>query len=446
MPDLTLLRSRVVGPVLSREDAGFAEEVAAWSQTFTHTPEVAVGATSATDVAEAVKFARSNGLGVRVQATGHGSHEAITDGMLILTRRLDAVSIEPATRIATIGGGSRWGAVVTAAAEHGLAPITGAAGTVGVVGYLLGGGFGPLVRSHGVSSDYVRGFEVVTAQGELIVADATENPDLFWALRGGKGGLGVVTEVRIELVELATLYGGSLIYDAENIEAALRAWVEYTATAEPEVSTSAAILRVPDLPFLPEPLRGRTLLALRFAYPGDTATGERLASSLRAAAPVYLDGLAEMPATAIATIHNDPTEPTVSWALGRMLDSIDQDFADALLARVGAGVELPFVAVELRHLGSAAARDVAGGSAVGGRSPGFSLNLIGAPDPALFGAVLPGAAAALLGELGPWLSAETNINFAAHGHAEKAWPQQIEQRLAGVREQWDPLRLFPFDA
>jgi hypothetical protein len=450
MSDLTLLRSRIVGPVLARGDAGFVEEVAAWNRTFTHTPEVAVGATSASDVAEAVKFARANGLAVRVQATGHGSHEAITDGVLILTRRLDALNIDPATRIATIGAGAHWAPVVAEAAKHGLAPITGAAGTVGVAGFLLGGGFGPLVRSHGVASDYVRGFEVVTAEGEIVRGNTGEHPELFWALRGGKGGLGVVTGVTIELAELPQLYAGSLIYDADDIEAALRAWIEYTATAAADVTTSAAILRVPDLPFVPAPLRGRTVLAVRFARPGDTATGQRLASPLREAAPVYLDMLADLPPANIAAIHNDPTEPSPGWTLGRLLVPIDQDFATALLARVGPGVEIPFIAVEIRHLGSAAARDVVGGSAVGGRGAEFVLSIVGAPNPALFETVLPRASAPLLEDLGSWISAEMNINFVGYlppgEHGENAWPADIATRLSQIRAEWDPDGVFAYGA
>ncbi len=350
--DVTELRAAVAGPVLLPGEPGFADEVVSWIRTFDHTPRVAVGATSAADVVAAVAFARDNALPVRVQATGHGSHSAITDGMLIVTKRMTAVSVDAETRTATIAAGAQWAAVVAAAADVGLAPIAGSASTVGAVGFLLGGGVGPLVRSYGFGSDHIERFEVVTARGELVTASPGDNPRLFWALRGGKAGLGIVTEVRVRLVELDTIYAGSLMFDADAIEPALRAWVDYTQTAEPTVSTSVAILRMPDLPFIPEPVRGRTLLALRFAYTGDEADaastivrGEQLAAGLRAAAPVYLDALGAMPAGEIARIHNDPTDPTVGWTLGRMFDSIDQDLATALLEHVGAGKDAPYVAV-----------------------------------------------------------------------------------------------------
>jgi hypothetical protein len=342
----------------------------------------------------------------------------------------------------------QWAAVIAAAAELGLAPIAGSSVTVGVVGYLLGGGLGPLARSHGFSSDRIRDAELVLASGEIVHANAEENTDLFWALRGGKGGFGVVTELQIELVELPTLYGGSLFYDEEHIEGALRAWVAYTAIADPRVSTSAAIIRFPGLPFIPDPFRGRTVLTVRFAYPGDTAAGEALAAPLRAAAPVYLDLLGEMPAAQIGMIHNDPPDPTVGWTTGCLLDGVDDEWVSTVLRHAGAGKDFPFVATEVRHLGSATATDVAGGSAVSGRASGFTFNLVGAPNPDLFENVLPQAAGALVGALAPWISPVTNVNFTAHfgsrAEFEAAWPAETFAKLVDVRRQFDPDGLFVY--
>jgi hypothetical protein len=307
---------------------------------------------------------------------------------------------------------------------------------------------GPLVNRYGFGSDWVREFEVVLADGQVVTANADENTDLFWALRGGKGGLGVVTSAKVELVELPTLYGGSLTFDAENIDTALHAWVDYLANADAAVTTSAVVLRMPDLPFIPEPIRGHTLLSIRFAYPGDAATGEKLAAPLRAAAPVYLDELREIPASAIGTIHNDPPNPTVGWVAGRMLKGIDQEFVTTLLGSAGAGKQFPFVAVEIREFGPAQATDVPGGSAVGGRGARGSLNLVGAPNPELFATVIPGAAGALLGAVAPWVSAENNVNFAS-GFADieeyhGAWSAHTFERLTEVKATYDPKGLFVY--
>jgi hypothetical protein len=448
MTDVSNLRSRVAGPVLVAGDEGYAEESLAWILNFTHTPDVVVGASSAQDVVEAVKFATANNLPVRVQASGHGSHAPITDGVLITTKRLDSLAIDPASHVATIGAGVAWAAVTAEGAKLGLAPITGSSGTVGAIGLLLGGGMGPLINSYGFCSDYVREFEVVLASGELVTASADDHSDLFWALRGGKGGLGVVTSAEVELVELRTLYGGSLMFDANDIEAALHAWVNYLPTADPKVTTSAALLRMPEMPFIPEPVRGRTLLSVRFAYTGDPATGEKLAAPLRAAAPVYIDDLGEMSAGEIGKIHNDPPNPTVGWVSGRMLSRLDDDFVTTLLGFAGAGKQSPFVAIEVRAFGAAQARDVPGGSAVGGRGAAGSLNLVGVPNPELFATVIPGAAAALLGALTPWISGENNVNFA-FGFATEAdyrgaWSPQTFARLEEIKHEYDPKGTFVY--
>jgi hypothetical protein len=442
------LRALVTGPVLSPSDGGFAEEVSAFNRAVVHTPDVAVGVTSEADVVEAVRFAAVNGLPVRMQATGHGAESAITDGLLITTRRLDALSIDAAARIARIGAGVPWSAVLTAAEPLGLTAITGASGTVGAVGYTLGGGVGPLSRSHGFSSDYARGFTLVTADGSVVTANAEENSDLFWALRGGKGGFGVVTEMLFELVPLAEFYAGSVFFDTPHIEAVLRSWIDWSATADDQVTTSVAILRLPDFDAIPEPLRGRTVLNLRFAYPGAAAEGERLAAPLRGLAPAMIDTIGVLPTSKVGLIHNDPTEPAPGWVTGGLLSAVDQDFAGELLATVGPEQQVPLIVVEVRHLGARTAIDVPEGSAVGGREAGYTLTVVGVPNPSLFAEVLPAVAAQLTTAIAPWISPQTTINFAGDGsdaeRYRRAWAPEVHERLDTIRHSWDPAGLFAY--
>jgi len=446
MIDITELRSRVTGPVLTVADDAFAAEVAGFNLATTHTPDVAVGAASAHDVVEAVLFARELALPVRAQSTGHGSHADITDGMLITTKRLNSVKIDAASRIATIGAGARWGRVISAAAQHGLAPIAGASTQVGVVGYLTGGGFGPLSRSHGVSSDYARGFTVVTGRGELVEATPTENADLYWALRGGKSGLGVVTEVRFELVEVPSLYAGSLLFENQHIEKVLRGWIDYTQTAPDSVTSSIALLRFPPIDAVPEPMRGKNFASVRFAFPGDIVEGKRHAAALRALAPVFIDSLGELPIDEIGLIHNDPEGPSPAWSNGTLLSHGSPDLATAVLTAVGPGARIPFVAAELRHLGGAVSTDVAEGSAVGGRSAEYTFTLIGAPEPSLFANLIPDAASQIFDALLPWINEESNINFQSHGGAgTPTWSAETSARLGTVRVAHDPDRIFPHD-
>lgn len=446
--DVAALVAAVTGPVLQRGDEGLAAEVAAQNTTVRHDPEIVVGAASESDVVAAVRFATAHGVAVRVLATGHGGLRAVTDGLLITTARLTDLSVDPETRVARIGAGNRWDAVVFAAAEHGLAPITGASGHVGVIGYTLGGGLGPLARTYGFSSDFARGFRLVTAAGEVIPVTADEHPELFWALRGGKGGFGVVTEMEFSLVPLATFYGGSLFYEAPHAPAVLALWERFTRTAPETVTTSVAIIRFPPLDVVPEPMRGKTLLTVRFAVVGDPAEGERMVAPFREVAPVLAGRVGEMPAAQISAVHADPTEPGPIWDRGMLLKAIDPDFVAAFLEVLGPEQHIPVVAAEVRHLGGATHRDVPGGSAVGGRDADFTLVMIGAPDVALFETVLPAIADGVTARLAPWVADVTNINFSGDlsvvGAYERSWPTETFARLAAVRRAVDPDGVFPY--
>ncbi len=335
--------------------------------------------------------------------------------------------------------------MVVEAAAHGLAPITGSAGTVGVVGYLLGGGLGPLARSHGFSSDYVESFTVITGTGEIVEASSQQNPDLFWALRGGKFGLGIVTEVRLRLVPLVRLYAGALFFAEAETEAALRGWIRWTAQADRRITSSAALIRFPSFEAVPAPLRGRRLLSVRFALPDPGAAGPQLAAPLRALAPVHLDALGDLAAADIARIHNDPTEPGPSWVAGQLLGPIDDDFASALLAEVGPESHTPFIAAEIRQIGGATAPDVPGGSAVGGRAASYTLGLVGV-DPAGFADAMPAAADRAITRLQRYLSPETNANFLANPRSTDRltvpWLPETAARLQTIRRRFDPEGLW----
>ncbi|MFK4084629.1 FAD-binding protein [Kribbella sp. NPDC020789] len=442
------LRAAVSGPVLTASDEGFAAEVAGFKSNVEHRPEVVVGITSAADAAAVVAAANEAGTAVRVLATGHGPGIPITDGIVITTSRMKGVSVDPATRIARIEAGCRWADVIAAAAAHGLAPVAGASGSVGCIGLLLGGGFGPMARTYGIASDWARRFELVTGAGDVVTASATEHPDLFWALRGGKGGFGVVTSVDVELVELSTLYGGSVFFDTPEIDTVVRTWIDWTTTLPEAATTSAVILRLPPLPFIPEPLRGKTVLNVRFAYVGEAAEGERLFAPIRGAGAVLIDAVRELPAAEIASIHNDPTDPGPSFDRGLLLNQLDGDFADAFLGAVGPDQQVPLIAVELRHLGGAAGRDVPEGSAVGGRSAAYSFFMVGVPDPSLFETVLPAVTDQVLSSVQKWTCAENTVNladgFAIPGSYEACWSPETLARLDAVRSTYDPANRFPY--
>ena len=198
------LRARTTGTVAVAGDADYAALVTPWNLAIEVRPDAVLAARTAQDVVEAVRFAGRHGLVVTPQATGHGAISAFVGELLVNTAGLDECVVHP-EGWARVGAGVKWLRVVEAAAPYGLAPLSGSITDVGIVGYITGGGLGPMARTYGLASDRVRAIEVVTGDGELRRATPTEHADLFFGLRGGKGALGIVTAIEFDLVQQPTL-------------------------------------------------------------------------------------------------------------------------------------------------------------------------------------------------------------------------------------------------
>lgn len=430
------LRRVVQGAVLTPADPGFASALASFNSQVPHRPELAVCVQNEAEVVAAIEFARAHRRVVTVHGGGHGAHVPIMGGVTLVTSGLSHVKVEPARALAHFGAGVRWSAVAEAAAPHGLAAITGSSPTVGAVGYLLAGGLGPLARSHGFSSDFVTAYRVVTGTGEALTARADTNAELFWALRGGKYGVGVVVAASLRLVALPPVFGGHLLFEAPHLERVLQGWLAWTATADARVTTSVVLLQFPPVEAVPPHLRGKRVLGLRFAFPGPRAEGERLLAPLRALAPAFHDGIGLLAPNELGRIHDDPTEPSPFMHRGTLLARADAALGEALLA-AHAG---PIAMLELRHLGAATTRDVPEGSAVSGRGAAYAVGFA-TMEPSAF-AGFPAMAQALLDSLRPWRSAEENLNFFGQPHSADelaaAWPAATRARLESIRRRCDP--------
>jgi FAD binding domain len=341
-----VLAGRVRGRVLRPGDDGWDQERAGFQRALQHRPAAIVGAAGPEDLRLAVEFAAAHGLPVAVQATGHGLAHACAGGVLITTGRMAAVRVDARAHTAWVEAGATSEQVVQAAAPNGLAPLSGSAPHVGAVSYTLGGGLGLLARRYGYASDHVRAVDVVTAEAKLRRVTASSDPDLFWALRGGRDNFGVATGMEIDLLPVARLYGGGLYFAAEHAASALETWRRWTATVPEELTSSVALIPYPDVPGLPEPLRGRWVAHVRVVYLGDPADGERLVAPLRAAGPRLIDRLGEMPYTESGSIHNDPTFPDSYVGSNVLLDGLDASLPRTVVDLVGADAPVPCV-VEL---------------------------------------------------------------------------------------------------
>ncbi len=425
---------RLSGTFALPGDPGY-ELATPWNVAVPVKPRVVVAAADAEDVLEVVRFAGANGLRVLPQRTGHGAVPFDGDDVILVhTGRLDELEIDPRTRRARIGAGVVWQQVIDAAAAHGLAPLAGSAPGVGVVGFLTGGGVGPLVRTFGLSSDTVRAFEVVTGDGRRLRVTPDEHADLFWGLRGGKGTLGIVTAVEIELLELREIYGGTLFFDGTDASAVLHAWREWIRDLPEHANTSLALMQLPVMPGVPDVLAGRLTIAVRFA---STEHCPALLEPLRAAAEPIIDVMGPMPYAAIGAIHADPVDPMPVLETSGLLTELTEEAVDALLAVAGPDSGSPQVMVELRLLGGALRREPAAKSAFCHRDAGLSLLMIGVPMDPRVGPHNASAMAALQ----PFLTGGELPNFgAATGEERNArvYDEDTRTWLAALAERHDP--------
>jgi len=445
--DLAELKEQVTGPVLTPTDEAYAAEHATYNLAIAHHPAVIVGAANAADVQAAVRFASGHGLPAAVLATGHQAIVPADGAMLITTSRMTAVVVDVQARTARVGAGTRWQKVVDAATEHGLAPLNGSSPLVGVVGYTLGGGLSPTMgRAFGWAADHVRAIEVVTADGALRNATPETEPDLFWALRGGKSNYGVVTALEIELFPVTRLYGGGLFFSGQYAEQVLQAYREFTEIAPEEMTSSVALLRLPPVPFVPEPLRGNFTIHVRFSYLGTAEDGERLVAPMRAAAPVLIDSVGELPYARFAEIHSDPVDPAPFLERSAMIRTLTPETVEALVELAGPDADCPLTFAEMRHLGGALSRPPAIPGAVGNRDAAFAfwIVVLGTPTD---GAVTMKYADAVVERLAPWCTGGKYLNFIA---TEDASPVETRPaysgvdygRLQAVKAAYDPTNLF----
>lgn len=429
------------GPVFRPGEPDYDAEIAGFQTAYTHRPALIVGAVHAEDVRAAVEYAARHDLPIAVQATGHGLSVAADGGVLISTRRMTRIRIDPASRTARIGAGVRAGALVEAAAQHGLAPLNGSSPSVGVVGYLLGGGVGLLARQFGYAAEHVRGIELVTADGR--VRTLTPGDELFGAVLGSGGNFGVVTALDVELVPLTEVYGGQLVFDTPLVEPALDAWRRWTATVPDELTSTVTMLAFPDIPQVPAPLRGRYVASIRIAYSGSAEEGERLVAPLRAVGDRIEDNLRAMPYTESHTIHSDPDHPHAYAATNALLGTFTADAAAALLAAAGpeSGAE---AVIDVRHLGGALARPGDAGIAVDHRAAEYIVRIITGPEDAA-------SQAGIRAALEPWtLGHSLNFLYGAGSEADEAqtragYRPETYARLAALKAEHDPRNLFRFN-
>jgi hypothetical protein len=345
-------------------------------------------------------------------------------------------------RRARVGAAAKWRDISTQASPRGLAALSGSSAEVGVVGYTLGGGLGWLARKHGLACNSVLAAEVVTADGQLVRADHENEPDLFWALRGGGGSFGAVTALEFELYPAAELYAGMFAWPWERATDVLHAWRELVPSLPDELSTWARILQVPPLPQIPEPVRGRQLVVVEAAYLGAPELGRELLRPLRDLGP-ELDTFAAVPPAVLGQLHMDPEEPVPFAMSGQLLDDLPPAAIDAIVEAAGPGSGSPLLSLEIRQLGGALRQAQPNAGALATLDHAFLTLGVGM-------LMNPGMAPAINGQLdvvadtlAPWDSGVTFASFIdVPIDVRKCYSPETFDRLQEVKRRYDPDDLF----
>jgi FAD/FMN-containing dehydrogenase len=395
------------------------------------------------DIASAIRFARDSGLPLAVRSGGHSvaGHSAGDGTLVIDVRGLDSLEIDPAGRTAWAGAGVTTGQYTRAAEELGLATPFGDHGTVGLSGIALGGGIGWLVRKHGLTIDNIRSFEVVTADGETLVASDAEHPDLFWALRGGGGNFGVVTRLRLALHALGPVLHGTIV-----MASTFERWRQLLAlglAAPDELTLMPGVMLLPPMDGVPADEVGRPGLFIDALWAGDPTDGQRVLAGIRALGPVLLDDVREKPYSAV---FPEPTGNRSGWtARGLFLDRFEAPTLETIERHLGIAPPGETF-VHLRILGGAAARVDPEATAYGWRNKHLLAWIIadaGSED-ATNAPAFHAWASAFHADLRTWGSAEY-VNFMADEGANaavQAYPAATLRRLQAVKARYDPDNLF----
>jgi FAD/FMN-containing dehydrogenase len=422
-------------------DPGWDTARRAWNLAVDQRPAAVAVSGTPQGVADAVSFAREHGLRVAAQGTGHhaGPLGPLTDTVLIRTRAMREVSIDPIGRTARVEAGALWQEVADAAGEYGLAGLAGFAPDIGVTGHVLGGGLSWLGRTYGLAANNVEAFELVTADGRLVRADAASEPDLFWALRGGGGSFGVVTAMELRLHPVAEVYAGLLYWPAEAGQRVLQAWRELTGDDVPDQFTTTVRYRnFPSISGLPAQLRGQPATVVGVVHVGSPREADELLAPLRKLDPL-LDTMHIIPAAELGYLHGESERPLPYTAEGILLVGLPADIVDEIVAVAGPDARSPLLSVELRHLGAELGYARPGNGALPALAASHLLVATGLVPIQQAANAIHARTEALKSAVWRWAARRTYLNFAGASQDPACfWRPRAYDRLRRIKATVDP--------
>lgn len=443
---LTNFESRLRGQLITPAHPDYETARMVYNGMINKRPAAIVRGADHNDVAATVRFAAEHGALLAVRGGGHnGAGLGTCDGGLVLDlSRLREVQVDAATRRVRVQGGAVWGDVDRATHPFGLAVPSGIISTTGVAGLTLGGGHGYLTRQYGLTSDNLRAAEVVLADGTMVRASETENPDLYWALRGGGGNFGVVTSFEFAAHPVREVYAGPILWPLEQAAEVLRWYDRFMAAAPDELYGFFAFLKVPPAPFFPAELHGRTMCAVVWCHTGSSAEAERALAPARAFGPPAFTLLGCMPFPALQTMHDALMPPGLQWY---WKGDFVREISDAAIAQHvvhGSRLPTPLSTMHIYPIDGAASRVDRHATAWSYREARYSMVMAGIdPDPANAGRITEWARE-YWGALHPHSLGGAYVNFMMEEGTDRvrATYRDNYDRLAAIKAKYDPKNVF----
>ncbi len=431
----------IAGRLATPDDADWDQARAAGNLAADQHPEAVAFVESADDVVATVRFAAENDLRVAAQGTGHGAValRSLEGTILIKTERMREVDVDPESRTARVEAGTLVLELSEAAGAHGLSGMPGSSPDVGVTGFTLGGGLSWLGRHYGFACNRVRAIEMVTADGEARTVDAGNEPDLFWALRGGGGDYGIVTALHLNLVPVETAYAGVLIFPAAVGAEAVRRYRDWATSVSDDVTSVVRFLTPPDLPDVPEPLRGTPLLTIDAACIGTREEGEAAIAPLLEIGEPIMNTFDQIPAAGLCRIHMDPEQPVPGLGHHRVLRELSDEAIDAIVGLAGPDSGSPLLLTEIRQMGGALGRPDPDGGALTHLDADWVMLGIGLPMTPELGQAIEAHLDRFDETMEPWAGDGGYFNFAERPCDTNAiLPPDVCARLTDLKRQWDP--------
>jgi FAD/FMN-containing dehydrogenase len=446
--ELDTLRAAMSGKVLVPGDGDYDEARRVWNAAIDRRPAVIARCTSATDVAAALTFAAQRGLEIAVRGGAHGisGKAVVDDGLMIELSALNSVVINPDARRARVGGGALLGDLIAAAQEHGLATPVGLVGHTGVGGLTLGGGMGWLTRKHGLIIDNLVSAEVVTADGRILRASDHENADLFWAIRGGGGNFGVVTEFEFALHPVGPMIQVALLFwSLEQGKQYFRVAREVCASLPPEVNVIIGGINAPPAPFVPAEHQGKPGYVAVIAGFGPEAQHQDVVSRFRGSLPPLWEFVTPMPYMGLQTMLDEAN----AWgqynydhgcALAEITDGVIDVLTEHYPRKQSSGSVMLFYRLDSAY--SDIGDDETAFSGV--RSPGYMLFTIAlCPSPEVLEADRAWVRG-LHAALAPHVVTRTYVNGIDEDSSDirTAYGAEKYDRLGRIKAKYDPTNVF----